>query len=156
VESVTENLGTWLEDVATEVGKGPGPRHKRSRWARPFPRENEEEASSRCREEAAWENSWEASSSSPEKPLEGGPPGPSLPREEKTSEKRAQEGGASPQRGRPEYPEVLGWQPLVMNRPQACAGCGRLLVQGDRAHLGLTQKGVSGLVLCDACMDGGE
>jgi hypothetical protein len=54
---------------------------------------------------------------------------------------------------RPDFSQVLGWQALVMNRPQSCAECGRLLVRGDHAFLGFTDSGVSGWVLCQVCMD---
>ena len=35
----------------------------------------------------------------------------------------------------PEFPDVVGWQPLVLNAAQTCACCGRGLVRGDRAAL---------------------
>jgi hypothetical protein len=63
---------------------------------------------------------------------------------------------AAPVSGRPDFAAVLGWQPLVMNRAEDCADCRRSLVRGDRAFLGLTQSGVSGTVLCRACMEARE
>ncbi|HBZ68571.1 MAG TPA: hypothetical protein DEP35_01970 [Deltaproteobacteria bacterium] len=159
VESVTDNLGTWLEDVATEVGRG-SPGARRHRWARPRAREREgEEAAGGERDEAAWEKPWEEPSpASPKKDPEDGLGAPSSPaREGETPPERpADSGGAPSPGGRPDFSQVLGWQPLVMNRPQSCADCERLLVRGDRAYLGLTQSGVSGLVLCRACMDARE
>jgi len=161
VESVTDNLGTWLEDVATEVGQArSSPRQRQRRWARSWARAREGgEAPLGPRDETAWENSWdESSTASPESSAQGGPPtGVSSVREGETAAERAAPSGAAPSAGeRPDFSQVLGWQPLVMNRPQSCADCGRLLVRGDRASLGLTQSGVSGLVLCRACMDARE
>jgi hypothetical protein len=51
----------------------------------------------------------------------------------------------------PEFPEVLGWQPLVLNAAQTCACCGRSLVRGDRAFLGLESGGPGTKVLCRYC-----
>jgi len=160
VESVTDNLGTWLEDVATEVGQARGPSQQRQRrWARPWAREREgEEAPPGARDETGWENSWNEPSVAPETNVQGGPPGGiSSVRDGGTAtERAAPSGAASSAEARPDFSQVLGWQPLVMNRPQSCADCGRLLVRGDRASLGLTPSGVSGLVLCRACMEARE
>ena len=54
---------------------------------------------------------------------------------------------------RPEFPEVLGWQPLVLNREQDCADCGRTQLGGARAFVGLTETGMSRTTLCRSCMD---
>lgn len=51
----------------------------------------------------------------------------------------------------PEFPDVLGWQPLVLNATQTCACCGRGLVRGDRAFLGLTAGGPGTKYLCRYC-----
>ncbi len=52
----------------------------------------------------------------------------------------------------PEFPEVVGWQPLILNGVQACAGCGRGLRRGDRAFAGMTAGGPSPTWLCRECM----
>ena len=167
VESVTDNLGTWLEEVATEVGQARGSsRQRQRRWARPWAREREgEEAPPGARDDTVWENSWgepssvtpETSSATPETSARGGPPaGISSVRDDETATERAAPSGAGSAEARPDFCQVLGWQPLVMNRPQSCADCGRLLVRGDRASLGLTPSGVSGWVLCRACMEARE
>ncbi|HKE10984.1 MAG TPA: hypothetical protein VKE73_05385, partial [Myxococcota bacterium] len=60
VESVTDNLGSWLEGVANEVGEGraSGPRPRR--WARSWARAPEGgERPPRSREEDAWERPWD-------------------------------------------------------------------------------------------------
>jgi hypothetical protein len=159
VESVTDSLGTWLEDVATETGqphRHRSHRHRRRRWARHWARGRDGEASPSMAapEEPAWENSWEESPAACPEAQPGekaAPNGVAM-----AGEVPAEPAAPSQPVHRPDFPEVLGWQPLVMNRRQACADCGRLLVRGDRAHLGLTQGGVSGLVLCRACMDARE
>ncbi len=58
---------------------------------------------------------------------------------------------AVPAEDRPEFPDVLGWQPLVLNAEQRCADCGRDLIRGDRAVMGV---GPSPAVwLCPECLD---
>ncbi len=52
----------------------------------------------------------------------------------------------------PEFPEVMGWQPLILNGAQGCAGCGRELRRGDRAFAGMTARGPSPTWLCRECM----
>ncbi len=52
----------------------------------------------------------------------------------------------------PEFPEVVGWQPLILNGAQTCAGCGRELRRGDRAFAGMTAGGPSPTWLCRECM----
>lgn len=51
-----------------------------------------------------------------------------------------------------EFPDVLGWQPLVLNRQQACADCGLELQKGDRAFLGVKTGGLTDLALCAECV----
>jgi len=63
------------------------------------------------------------------------------------------ETGRSPASDEPkEFPDVLGWQPLVLNRAQACADCGVQLQKGDRAFLGVTSGGLSEIALCSECV----
>jgi hypothetical protein len=156
VESVTDNLGTWLEDVATEMGEARGPSAPRPRrWTRSWgrPREGAGRPSS-SRDEAIWENSWDEPSAAPPQAHEEAPTGTSSAPGGETAYTGAPRADMAPaNRERPDFSQVLGWQPLVMNRPQACADCGRLLVRGDRASLGFTPSGASGWVLCRACMD---
>lgn len=54
-------------------------------------------------------------------------------------------------RERPEFPDVIGWQPLVLNREQTCASCGVDLPRGVRAFVGVTEQGISGTTLCRPC-----
>ncbi len=63
------------------------------------------------------------------------------------------EAEAAPSRDLPEFPDVLGWQPLVLNQPQECAGCGRSMGKGDRASLGLSSEGRPSAYLCELCVE---
>ena len=53
---------------------------------------------------------------------------------------------------RPEFPEVMGWQPLILNVEQECADCGRELGRGDRGYLGMRAEGPSRTYLCAKCL----
>lgn len=52
-----------------------------------------------------------------------------------------------------EFPDVVGWQPLILNGPQACGDCERQIAKGDRAFVGLKADGLSGIYLCSVCME---
>jgi len=56
-------------------------------------------------------------------------------------------------RERPDFPDILGWQPLLLNREQDCADCGVTLGGGVRAFVGLTETGISRTTLCRDCME---
>lgn len=50
------------------------------------------------------------------------------------------------------FPDVLGWQPLVLNHDVVCGQCGVRLARGRRAFVGLTAQGLSSVTLCRACV----
>jgi len=52
----------------------------------------------------------------------------------------------------PEFPDVIGWQPLVLNQDGNCADCERKLSRGTRAFVGLTENGLSRNKLCRDCI----
>jgi hypothetical protein len=54
---------------------------------------------------------------------------------------------------REEYPEILGWQPLVFNRPQVCSDCEEPIERGERGYVGVAAKGLSNVHLCRDCVD---
>jgi hypothetical protein len=54
-----------------------------------------------------------------------------------------------------EAPQVLGWQPLVLDREQRCE-CGRVLLRGRPAHVALTTAGLVGRYRCESCIAGLE
>jgi hypothetical protein len=54
----------------------------------------------------------------------------------------------------PEFPDVVGWQPLLLNAPQTCAGCARELRRGGRGYVALRSTGLSSTYLCVRCASG--
>ncbi len=54
---------------------------------------------------------------------------------------------------RPEFPDVLGWQPLLLNRDADCGDCGRGVPRGERAFVGVGAQGLSSTVLCRECTE---
>ena len=69
------------------------------------------------------------------------------------AEDASPDAGAESGRERPEFPEVVGWQPMLLNREQTCADCGRTLRRGKRAFRGLTESGLSPTTLCRTCVN---
>ena len=71
---------------------------------------------------------------------------------ERVRQRRASE--PAPSAPRPDPPEVLGWQPLILARDGTCAGCDARLSRGESAYLGVTGTGgPSGHTLCASCLD---
>ncbi len=68
--------------------------------------------------------------------------------------RRDHEPSERPRSGAPraEFPDVLGWQPLILNQQKACADCEETQERGERAFVGMTAGGVSGTYLCGDCM----
>lgn len=62
------------------------------------------------------------------------------------------EPAAEKRRERPEFPDVIGWQPLVLNQSGECSDCTRSLRRGTRAFVGVTEKGLSRNTLCRDCL----
>ena len=52
------------------------------------------------------------------------------------------------------FPDVLGWQPLVLNRDMACGRCGLDLRAGESAFLGMAAGGLTETALCGPCASG--
>ena len=69
-------------------------------------------------------------------------------------EKSEQEESAPKRRPEPpEFPDVIGWQPRVLNQSGDCADCARSLRRGSRAFVGVTEKGLSRNTLCRDCLE---
>lgn len=47
--------------------------------------------------------------------------------------------------------EVIGWQSLLLTRPQRCSRCGILIGRGDPAYASVTPKGVGETWRCEDC-----
>lgn len=62
-------------------------------------------------------------------------------------EERAEEEGPS------RFPDVVGWQPLVLNRRRSCDGCGEALGAGEQAWVGVGEAGLLPHTLCADCLD---
>ncbi len=65
------------------------------------------------------------------------------------ADEAARESAADP--APPRFDDVLGWQPLVLNRERTCARCGTGIPRGERAFIGLTEGGTSRTTLCQEC-----
>jgi len=52
----------------------------------------------------------------------------------------------------PEFPDVVGWQLLVLNTPARCGVCERSLGRGERAYVGVGEGGFSSHRLCRRCV----
>jgi hypothetical protein len=63
-------------------------------------------------------------------------------------------GSRGPSAEPPVFPEIIGWQPLVLNQTQNCGDCGVSLQRGCRAFVGLTETGLSRVTLCRDCLQG--
>jgi hypothetical protein len=57
----------------------------------------------------------------------------------------------APPRAAELFPDILGWQPLVLNRDFQCGRCARTLAGGESAFLGLGEKGLTQIALCGRC-----
>jgi len=49
------------------------------------------------------------------------------------------------------FPDILGWQPLVLNRDFTCGRCERTLAAGESAFLGIGEQGLTTTALCGRC-----
>jgi hypothetical protein len=67
-------------------------------------------------------------------------------------QRRAEE-EAEESRPRPDFSDVTGWQPIVVNRPGPCADCRTPLERGDDAYLGLSATGAAPTLLCRDCLE---
>jgi hypothetical protein len=54
---------------------------------------------------------------------------------------------------RAEFPDVVGWQALILNREQSCADCEEPIERGERGFAGVSTSGLSGVYLCGDCID---
>ena len=50
-----------------------------------------------------------------------------------------------------EFPNVIGWEQITLNRPMTCTACGRRIEPGVRVTLGLTSPGEEHVIICGTC-----
>lgn len=50
-----------------------------------------------------------------------------------------------------EFPNVIGWEKITLNRPMTCTACGRRIEPGVRVTLGLTSPGEEHVIICGTC-----
>jgi len=124
VEKVTDNVGDFLGDLGERQGRRAG-RHG-ERWARRLRRHGLRVYGDLAEDDA------ESVASTP--PAQGAEPAPAP--------------AAAPR----EFPDVVGWQPLILNGAQRCGDCAREVEKGGRAFVGLTARGLSEHYVCASCM----
>jgi hypothetical protein len=128
VESVSEDVGSLFEDVLEEAD---GVRDRIRRRHRGSTRRRQR------RRAPAESGSW---ADAAEEEL----------RQDEQDEPAAQDPTSRPEP--PEFPDVIGWQPLVLNQSGECGDCARRLPRGVRGFVGVTEKGLSRHTLCRDCL----
>ncbi|MFQ5418118.1 MAG: hypothetical protein ACE5FL_13905 [Myxococcota bacterium] len=59
----------------------------------------------------------------------------------------------APRAPRAEFPDVVGWQPLILNQPRHCTDCEEPIERGERGFAGMTAAGLGEVYLCSDCTD---
>jgi hypothetical protein len=136
VENVSDDFGELFEEIVEEADSARDRLRRRSR--------RHHRRSRRTRPQASddFDDDVETELRTDEAKETGGRPG------------AGSEGGARPEPEAPEenpFPDVLGWQPLVLNHAVSCARCDVTLARGSRAFMGLKASGLSSITLCRAC-----
>jgi BMFP domain-containing protein YqiC len=154
VERVSDEVGEFLEDV---LGDAEGARrdirrlrrrvrHLARRQRRRFRR------GGRYWPGETWDDAGEESDEAAEGVGEPGAPTARMETEERELSAAAESAPRTPPAPPRDFPDVLGWQPLLLNAAAPCAGCDRALAAGERVFVGATERGLSRTFLCDACM----
>jgi hypothetical protein len=154
VERVSDEVGEFLEDV---LGDAEGARQDIRRLRR---RVRHLARRQRRRFRRGASRYWE-----PEEAAPDGEPAPAAGDRVETEERELRPEPWEPEAESPTaapptaptaplraFPDVLGWQPLLLNGAAPCAGCDRPLAAGERVFVGATERGLSRTFLCDACM----
>ncbi len=50
-----------------------------------------------------------------------------------------------------QFPQVIGWEEIRLNRAMKCAGCGAEMARGTTVMLGLSGPGEDHVILCRKC-----
>lgn len=144
VESVSEDVGELFEDVLDEAQEARERVRRRADRQRVRNQRGPEESASARGEgfDQAVERELRRDESS-----EHDTPGPS----NDAADGRPEQQGTHAAQTRPDFSDVLGWQPLVLNHERTCAGCGVTLHRGAHAYIGLGKQGLSDTTVCRAC-----
>lgn len=138
VERVSDEVGDLLDDV---LGDAEGFEEEMRSFARRQRRRRGRGRSGRSRREYV-------DYDEPEKAAR-----PARPAEASSAEPPAKPAPAAVGAGASmPFPEVIGWQSLLVNSAQRCACDERELAAGERAFVGLTEQGMSRTFLCRECM----
>jgi hypothetical protein len=125
VENITDDVGELFEEVLDEAGSARDRIRRRHR------------GSTRRRHRRGGRTSWADVAEA------------EIRKDERTEETASPSGS---RREPAEFPDVIGWQPLVLNHTGECAECARSLRRGTRAFVGVTEKGLSRNTLCRDCL----
>jgi len=71
--------------------------------------------------------------------------------EGKTSLQREKRIDSSDLQKNDEYPAVIGWEVMTLNRLMTCSGCGNDLKPGSAVTFGLAGPGENHVILCSRC-----
>jgi hypothetical protein len=146
VETVSENVGDLVEDILEDAESA---QHRFRRYQRRLRRDEWTPQ----RDDAHREDDLDDLDEDPaDEPYDSVSTAPE-PAAEAAAAQPETEPGSEPERSRPPFAEVLGWQPLVLNRDVECADCGRRVERGRRAFMGLVEGGVSSTFLCRRCTE---
>lgn len=138
VDHMSEDVGDLFDDLLEEA-EGVRGRVRRQSDASRRRRERRAESDADVEDELRRDEAREARDRS----------GPSPEAESSPEAEPAPE--PEPPRPSERFPDVLGWQPLVLNRDLACGCCERRLRAGDSAFLGLGAQGLTETALCRRC-----
>jgi len=58
---------------------------------------------------------------------------------------------ATPGRHDKQFPDVIGWERITLNRDMSCSACSRVLPGGSVATIGLGMSRESHVILCEKC-----
>jgi hypothetical protein len=142
VERVSDEVGEFLEEVLGDTEGARADLRRLRRRVKHLARRQR-----RRFRHAAWREGEGADAFA-----ERGSPPRAEARERVVTEEREVPPAAPAPGARAAFPEVLGWQPLLLNAPAPCAGCARSLAAGERVFVGATERGLSRVFLCEACM----
>lgn len=158
VDRVSGDLGELMDDLIDEAegvrdrvrrqanpASGSGSERSRRRFSRRR-RANPPDVEEELRQDEAAE-----AASSEESPRPATAAGPASSVNGEPSEPQSSRANPTQPRAAELFPDILGWQPLVLNRDFNCGRCERPLPAGESAFLGIGTAGVTGTALCGRC-----